>query len=366
MIIDEQKIISISILVLIVLIETLFPFRKYLGRIRHYGKNAVFSIINGIITGFTSAALYVYIFLFTQEHGFGLLNQIPMPSAVSTVAACLIFDCWIYTWHRANHKISFLWRFHQVHHNDINMDASTAFRFHPGEIMISSFLDALIFLVTGIQMEQLIIYKLIFRTNILIHHSNIAIPEGVDKILRLVIVTPNTHRVHHSTIKDETDSNFSSVLTLWDRMFGTFKERDPEKITYGLETDRTPECQTIPYLLKLPFKNMRISRKYHQLSSEKAAVLIKQKGTVVLDVRKHKDYETSHIDGARSMDMDKLNTFIAQADKSQPVICYCYKGISSRKYCQTLTQSGFTHVYNINGGYTAWQSAEKKISETQS
>jgi len=254
MTINNHQIVAILVLTVIILAETLFPFRKHLDRLKHYGKNAVFSLVNGLITGLGSAFMSVCVFTLIEKNHLGLLNRIQWPTIVSTLVAVLLFDLWIYSWHRLNHTTAFLWRFHQVHHNDMKMDMSTALRFHPGEISFSSILNIAIFMLAGINMEQIIIYKAIFHTNVLIHHSNIAIPEGLDKLLRRVIVTPNMHRVHHSIKREETDSNFSSVLTLWDKIFGTYRESDPKKMIFGLETDRTEECQTISYLLKLPFK----------------------------------------------------------------------------------------------------------------
>jgi len=241
-----------------------------------------------------------------------------------------------------------LWRFHQVHHNDIEVDMSTALRFHPGEILLASMSNVLIFIIVGLNIEQIILYKGIFHINVIIHHSNIAVPESLDKLLRLVIVTPNMHRVHHSIKKQETDSNFSSVLTLWDKMFGTYRESDPEKIVFGLETDRGEECQTIKYLLTLPFKRSK------QINAVQAKSMISKENVIVIDNRKNKDYNESHIDGALSLDESTLNHFINQTDKSKPIICYCYKGISSKGLCRKLTQAGFKNVYNLIGGYDAW------------
>lgn len=345
---NSHPITTVILLTVIILFETLFPFRTYFSRLKHYGKNAIFSLLNGLLTGLSSAFMSVYAFTLIEKYRLGLLNQIQLPALASMVAAFLMFDLWIYSWHRLNHIIPFLWRFHQVHHNDIEMDMSTALRFHPGEILMASMLNVIIFIIAGLSIEQIIVYKGIFHINVMIHHSNIAIPESFDRLLRLFIVSPNTHRVHHSIKREETDSNFSSVLTVWDRMFGTYRESDPEKIVFGLESDRTEECQTIKYLLKLPFKKLR------QIDVSTAKSMLSEGNIVVLDARKNNDYHKSHIEGALSIEGGALNDFIDRTDKSRTVLCYCYKGISSKRLCRKLIQAGFRNVCNLKGGFNAW------------
>jgi len=254
---DPYQITSAVVLASIILIETLFPFRKYFDRVKHFGKNAVFSLINAVITGVSSAVLNVGVFLWIEKNNIGLLQQFPMPAVVSAAIAFLLFDLWIYSWHRLNHVVPFLWRFHQIHHNDLEMDMSTAFRFHPGEIFLASLVNVVVFTILGMRLDQIIIYKLVFHLNVFIHHSNVAVPERWDKVLRLIIVSPNMHRVHHSMKREETDSNFASVFSFWDRIFRTFRESEPQKIVFGLEEDRTAETQTVSYLLKLPFKRSK-------------------------------------------------------------------------------------------------------------
>jgi len=345
---NTHHITAVTLFTAIILFETLFPFRAYFNRLKHYGKNAIFSLLNGLLTGLSSAFMSVYAFTIIEKHQLGLLNQIQLPTLVSMAAAFLMFDLWIYYWHRLNHIIPFLWRFHQVHHNDIEVDMSTGLRFHPGEVLMASMLNIVIFMIVGLNIEQIIVYKGIFHINVIISHSNIAIPESFDKLLRLFLVSPNMHRVHHSIKSDETNSNFSSVLTLWDRIFGTYRESDFKKIVFGLESDRGEECQTITYLLKLPFKRLK------QIDVSAANSLISEENVIVLDARKNSDYQKSHIEGARSIDGEALGDFIDQADKSKTILCYCYKGISSKGPCRMLISAGFKKVYNLKGGFDAW------------
>jgi sterol desaturase/sphingolipid hydroxylase (fatty acid hydroxylase superfamily) len=183
---DNYKIATAAIFTLIILYETLLPFKAYIGRLKHYTKNIAFSLINSFITGLTSAALSVYAFNLIEENNLGLLRQFQLTPMASAILALLLLDLWIYSWHRMNHTLPLLWRFHQVHHNDTQMDSSTALRFHPGEILISSVLEILFFIIAGLQIEHVILYKTVLRINIFIHHSNIKIPASLDRSLRLI------------------------------------------------------------------------------------------------------------------------------------------------------------------------------------
>jgi len=130
---------------------------------------------------------------------------------------------------------------------------STALRFHPIEILLASMFNILIFTLIGMNLDQIILYKLVFHTNVLIQHSNVALPERWDRLMRYIIVTPNMHRVHHSMKREETDSNYASVLSFCDRIFGSYRESDPRTVVFGLESERSEEDQKVINLLKLPF-----------------------------------------------------------------------------------------------------------------
>jgi sterol desaturase/sphingolipid hydroxylase (fatty acid hydroxylase superfamily) len=251
---STTQIVSICVFVAILLFEMLFPFREYVGRLRHFGKNMIFALMNAVITGLSAAVMSIWVFLWIDKNDIGLLNQFEIPWWLSMLLAALIFDAWIYWWHRLNHIVPFFWRFHQVHHNDIEMDMSTALRFHPGEILLSSIANVGIFVLFGITVELIVFYKLVFHLNVLFHHSNIALPSSLDRFMRIFLVSPNMHRVHHSRKIEETNSNYSSALTLWDRIFGSYRRNDPSTIVFGLDHDRKPEEQGLKYLLLRPFK----------------------------------------------------------------------------------------------------------------
>ena len=251
---DFREGMAISLFVAIVFFESLFPFRKQLGRWRHFGKNALFAVINSAITGLAAAGMNIWLFIWIEENGIGLLHLWEIPFWAATLVASLGFDMWLYWWHRLNHVFPFLWRFHQVHHNGTDMDMSTALRFHPGEILLSSLINVVVIAILGISIEMMVVYKLIFNVNVLFHHSNVALPERWDRLYRYFLVSPNMHRVHHSIRLVETNSNYASGLAIWDRLFGSYRERDPSEVVFGLEYDRSKEEQKWLSLLKRPFR----------------------------------------------------------------------------------------------------------------
>jgi sterol desaturase/sphingolipid hydroxylase (fatty acid hydroxylase superfamily) len=142
----------------------------------------------------------------------------------------LILDCWIYWWHRVNHEVPFLWRFHEVHHLDETLDASSALRFHFGEVFLSSLVRAAVILLLGIPLISVVVFETLLAISAIFHHSNLRLPASVERALSRVIVTPSIHWVHHHAIRADTDSNYAALLSVWDRLFGS---RSP--------TVRTPE-----------------------------------------------------------------------------------------------------------------------------
>jgi sterol desaturase/sphingolipid hydroxylase (fatty acid hydroxylase superfamily) len=161
----------------------------------------------------------------------------------------------MYVWHRINHVIPFLWRFHRVYHNDATMDVTTASRFHTGEIAISSALRVGIVLLFGIYLWELVLYETVMFAVVQFHHANVKLPDAVDRALRAVIVTPDMHKVHHSRYQPKTDSNYSSLFSFWDRIGRSFRLReDPSTIELGLHGWDAPEDQCFMGLLWAPLK----------------------------------------------------------------------------------------------------------------
>lgn len=250
---------SLSGLIFFVIIFTLeyfFPFFPYRqSRSKHTFSNLMIAMIN-------SAIIFVLLGGMEQLFGrfgkdsFGLLNLGNLPFVLRICLAILIFDLWMYWWHRINHEIYFFWRFHRVHHTDPAMDSTTALRFHPIEIIFSYLLNVIILILAGISISDLVIYKAVMFPVILLHHSNLTLPKKWNDVLNLVFVMPSMHRVHHSEIREETDSNYGSIFSFWDRLFASYRERkDIKSIVYGIGTFKKPKWQNIKGMIIIPFKS---------------------------------------------------------------------------------------------------------------
>ncbi len=190
------------------------------------------------------------------KHGWGLFNVLDVPTWVAVVVSMLLLDFAIWFQHLVTHKIPLLWRLHQVHHADRDMDVTTAIRFHPVEIALSMGLKIGLVYLIGPPAIAVILFEIILNGSALFNHANIRLPEKVDRVVRLLLVTPDMHRVHHSDIRAEHDSNYGFSLSIWDRMFGTYvaqPAKGHDNMTVGLRwQDARPA--NLWWNLKLPFR----------------------------------------------------------------------------------------------------------------
>lgn len=190
-------------------------------------------------------------------NGWGLLNWLAMPLWLKIVLVVMAFDLVIYLQHRAFHRIPFFWRFHRMHHTDLDIDVSSGNRFHPLEILFSLVIKMAAVVVFGAPVIAVVIFEVLLNATSLFNHGNLRIPADIDRWLRLILVTPDMHRVHHSVIPRETDSNFSFNLPWWDRMLGTYRDQPREGhigMTIGLKEFRDAGRLGLGYLLVLPFR----------------------------------------------------------------------------------------------------------------
>jgi len=264
---------AFALLVLLLVWESLAPFFAYFvgstgERVRHGVKNLVLGAFNALLTGLGFAALWWGTAQWAQAHDFGVLNQVTMPGWARLAAVFLLFDVWMYWWHRLNHRVPFLWRFHRTHHSDSRMDVTTANRFHIGEIALSSMLRVPLIALLGMQLGELALYELAMFAVVQLHHANIALPGRLDHALRALIVTPFMHKVHHSRWQPETDSNYSSLFSFWDRIFHTFRLRDDERaLRLGLDEFDSPKDHTLFGLFATPIKRVSPSARKGNSSS---------------------------------------------------------------------------------------------------
>ncbi len=190
----------------------------------------------------------------------GLTRVLPGPPWVAVVVALLLLDYTLYVWHVLTHRVPLLWRLHIVHHVDRDLDASTALRFHAAELAVSVPWRALQIVAIGVSPDVLLLWQTCVLGAILFHHSNIQLPIGLERALNLVLVTPRMHGIHHSNVREHTDSNWSSGLSIWDRLHGTFRgDVAQDAITIGVPAYRRPDDVTLANSLALPFVRQRPS-----------------------------------------------------------------------------------------------------------
>ena len=220
--------------------------------------NLLVSIPSFTLLRFVFLPLMVAIAMKNEVWQWGLLYQINADQYVKMLIVFLILDYTNYIWHILNHKLPLLWRFHVVHHSDHDLDITTALRFHFGELIGSVFFRGLFVLLSGASPLQVLFYEVVFEAATQFHHSNWRLPYRFEKILNWVIVTPRMHGIHHSVIKNETDSNYSVIFSFWDRIHQTIRLNiSQDAVVTGVPAYNNPAELTVWYLLKVPFTRMR-------------------------------------------------------------------------------------------------------------
>jgi sterol desaturase/sphingolipid hydroxylase (fatty acid hydroxylase superfamily) len=195
---------------------------------------------------------------YVQDHGWGLLNYLELGIVASTLIAVVLLDLVIYLQHVMVHALPVLWRLHRVHHADLDYDLTTGARFHPLEILLSMLIKFAAIVALGPPLVAVVIFEIVLNAMAMFNHGNVRLPTGADRVLRLLLVTPDMHRVHHSIEDDETNSNFGFNLSCWDRLFGTYRAQPRaghEGMTIGIAGFRDPaQVLRLPGMLALPFR----------------------------------------------------------------------------------------------------------------
>ncbi|HUG91622.1 MAG TPA: sterol desaturase family protein [Planctomycetaceae bacterium] len=253
-VLGARLVLPVVLLAVFWLWETWHPFfglRE--GRLRHAGHNLALALGNTVVLAFTAGAATVAVCAWTAHNGWGLLSVWPLAGPVRFALALVLLDAWMYVWHRANHAVPLLWRFHRMHHSDNRMDVTTATRFHLGEHLGGATLRLGLIPLVGFQIWHIVVYELLVVAITQFHHADVSLGR-LDRWLRLVIVTPDMHKMHHSRWRPETDSNYSTVLSVWDRLARTFRMRpDPRTLVFGLDEFDDGRWQTVWGMLKTPF-----------------------------------------------------------------------------------------------------------------
>ena len=241
--------------VVFLLLELAYSYRTdSVSKRDRWFANLPLSVVNGVVYHAVFASSISMLLVVTGRDGYGLLNLLAIPFPLKLVIGILLLDFSIYLWHLLNHVVPVLWRFHRVHHSDMNMDVSTANRFHLGEILLSGLVRLAVVYLFGIPVLSYLLFEILVNLSIQFHHSSIRVNHGFERLWVLLFVPPFLHRIHHSVKIRERDSNYGVILSVWDRLMGTLvTEVDQEKIVIGIGSHREFEKLGFWRLMLMPF-----------------------------------------------------------------------------------------------------------------
>jgi len=248
----------LGVFLLVGLAEHLWPRRVLsVPKGQRWFCNGAIVVVDSVVARLALPLMPTGVAEIARLNGWGLLNVLALPLWLKIVLVILALDLIIYLQHRAFHRIPFFWRFHRMHHTDLDLDVSSGNRFHPLEILFSLVIKMGAVAVLGAPVIAVVIFEVLLNATSLFNHGNLRIPVDIDRWLRLVLVTPDMHRVHHSIFPRETDSNFSFNLPWWDRLLGTYRDQPRDGhigMAIGLKEFREAGRLGLVYLLMLPFR----------------------------------------------------------------------------------------------------------------
>ena len=247
----------LGILIVMGVAESLWPRRVLTSaRLRRWTSNLSVAFLSAGLVRLIIPLIPATMAVYCREHGLGLLNLFAIPPAAAFILSVLILDMTIYWQHVLFHKQRLLWRIHRMHHVDLDIDASTGVRFHPIEILFSMLIKLTVVFLLGPPAGAVILFEILLNGCALFNNANVRIPLAVDRVLRLILVTPDQHRVHHSTDMREANMNFGFNFPWWDRMFGSYKAQPDlghDHMKIGLNIFRDREYGRLTRMLTIPF-----------------------------------------------------------------------------------------------------------------
>ncbi|HJV33732.1 sterol desaturase family protein [Geomonas sp.] len=246
----------VGTLATVVVLELKRPLRRNRqDKLTRDVRNATVSLLAAATVSLAEQPVVAPLSLAVHRQRLGLLNIVRLPVWAEVALSVILLDYTLYIWHYLTHKAPLLWRFHKAHHVDIDMDASTALRFHPGELMLSVPWRAAQVRLLGISPLALALWQTLTLMAIMFHHSNLRLPFALERRLCRLIVTPRMHGIHHSMVRDETDSNWSTIFSWPDYLHGTLRLNVPQdKITLGVAGYQHPDKVTLGKVLEMPFR----------------------------------------------------------------------------------------------------------------
>jgi len=236
-----------------------FPLRRqHFGVLRRLVRNYVVSIPGFVIVRFAMLPIPLALAVWAQHRGVGLMNWLQQPKPIAIATTFLLMDYAYWWWHWANHRVPLFWRFHNVHHTDLDMDVTTAARFHFGEMFFSTGFLSIALVVLGVAPLAFVIFFIAFEAATCFHHSNWRLPIKLERILNLILVTPRMHGIHHSIVERETNSNWGTIFCWWDKLHRTMRrDISQDALIIGVAAYRDEHELTLGKLLALPFCKQR-------------------------------------------------------------------------------------------------------------
>jgi sterol desaturase/sphingolipid hydroxylase (fatty acid hydroxylase superfamily) len=239
--------------------ELLAPRRRQaIGRLRRWPGNLGIVALDTLLVRFTFPFAAVALALLAETRGWGLFQALEAPIWLAVIASVILLDLAIYLQHVLFHAVPVLWRLHRMHHADLEIDVTTGARFHPLEILLSMGIKLVVVVALGTPAVAVLIFEVLLNATSMFNHGNVQLPERVDRVLRWLVVTPDMHRVHHSVLRRETNSNFGFNLPWWDRLLGTYRAQPAaghEGMTIGIEQFRDPIELRLDRMLAQPFRD---------------------------------------------------------------------------------------------------------------
>ena len=247
-----------GVFVVMAIWELVSPRRpQTIGRTWRWPNNLGVVVVDTLVVRILFPITAVGLALVAEAQGFGLFNALALPAWASMTASVILLDLAIYLQHVLFHAVPALWRLHRMHHADLEFDVTTGLRFHPIEILLSALVKLAVVAALGAPATAVLIFEVLLNATSMFNHSNVRIPPALDRVLRLFVVTPDMHRVHHSIVARETNSNFGFNLPWWDRLLGTYRAAPAsghDGMTIGIEQFRDARELRLDRMLLQPFR----------------------------------------------------------------------------------------------------------------
>ncbi|MDY6838988.1 MAG: sterol desaturase family protein [Thermodesulfobacteriota bacterium] len=242
-------------LLFFLILELFVPYRKStVSKAKRWVHNVELTIFNTVFLQLLFAGAIVSTAAYVANREVGVLNMVSLPAWANVLVTVVFMDFMLYVWHLLNHEVPFLWRFHRVHHSDLNMDVSTATRFHIGELAISTVIKISLVFFTGAPLLGVLVFECALVLCAQFHHSSLAVPGWFEKIFWVFFVPPSMHRIHHSVVIKERNTNYGTIFSTWDRAMGTLlMDVDQTRIRIGVGAYQKPGRLDFRRLLVMPF-----------------------------------------------------------------------------------------------------------------